>query len=508
MADTDSKRPSWLEPGRTCWRTAKADRAAFLIDNSTYFAAVLAALRKAKKSILLIGWGFDPRTRMRPDDEWVADASDEIGAVLKRMAIRQPDLDVRVLIWKSALPVSISQDFFPHRSKKWFEGSPVRFLLDATVPFGACHHQKVLVIDDKVAFSGGGDISVDRWDSPAHLDEDPRRRMPNGKEHVPRHEVMMIVEGEAARTFGDWARQRWESATGNAVPPPVVDDDDSRWPDHITADVHDVTLGIARTLPQWRSQRETREVENLHLEAIRNARRHIYLENQYFTSPVITEALCARLAEPDGPEVVLISTQKAPSYFDQATMDRTRSRLLEQLKAADVHGRFRAFCPVTHAGKTIIVHSKVAIIDDSFLRIGSANLNNRSAGFDTEFDVAFQAHDEATEQAFARLRAQLLGHFNSFSPSMIEDITREQGLLAAIQVADHPERTHLIPLEPVKMDPMSAFIAAYHIGDPIDPIDAWRPFLRKRRMQRRIERLRRQLSSPETPIDSEIRHKG
>ena len=58
-------------------------------------------------------------------------------------------------------------------------------MLDATVPFGACHHQKVLVVDDRIAFCGGGDISVDRWDTPAHLDDDPRRRMPNGRSTCP-----------------------------------------------------------------------------------------------------------------------------------------------------------------------------------------------------------------------------------------------------------------------------------------------------------------------------------
>ena len=490
---------SFLEPGRTCWRTAQTPRAAFLMDNSAFFAAALGAIRKARRSIMLLGWGFDPRARMWPDEECAEGAPDEIGAVLKRMALREPSLDVRVLIWKSALPVAISQDFFPHRSKAWFKGSPVRFMLDATVPFGACHHQKVLVIDDRIAFCGGGDISVDRWDSPAHLDEDRRRRMPSGKEHVPRHEVMMMVEGEAAAALGDLCRQRWYAAAGATVAPPLLEagDDGDRWPEIIAPDVGPVTIGIARTYPKWRKQPETRECEALHLEAIGRARRTIYLENQYFTSPVIADALARRLAEPEGPEVVVVSTGQSPSWFDQSTMDRTRSRLLEQLTRADAHGRFRAWRPETKGGATIIVHSKVSIIDDHFMRVGSANLNNRSFGFDTECDLAFHAATEADAAAIARFRARLLGHFTSFSPAAIEETTRERGLIAALADATAAsDRTRLVAIEPVEMDPLSAFIAEYHVGDPLDPLDAWRPFLRKRRMQRKLARVERIATDP------------
>ena len=75
---------------------------------------------------------------------------------------------------------------------------------------------------------------------------------------------------------------------------------------------------------------------------------------------------------------------------------------------------------------------------------------------------------------------------------MIEEATRERGLIAAMEEARQgSERTRLVPLEPVKMDPLSAFIAAYHIGDPLDPLDGWRPFLRKRRLERKLARVER-----------------
>ena len=488
MAQGPGKRPgasepSLLVPGETCWRTARANRISFLVDSAAYFAVAMYALRRARRSIVLLGWGFDPRTRLNPGPHEEQDAPDEIGNLLKSLARQRTDLDIRVLIWKSALPISASQHFFPHRAREWFKGSPVRFRLDASVPYGACHHQKVLVIDDRVAFCGGGDFGIDRWDTPAHLDQDPRRIMPGGEHHEPRHEVMMMVDGEAARAFGDLARARWMRSTGAAAPePPKVVDMDP-WPSWLPPDLEDADVSIARTQPAWRTEGEVAEIEALHLAAIRGARRSIYLENQYFTSPSIGEALAARLSEPDGPEVALISSAHSPSYFDQMTMDRTRADLLRKLKAADVHGRFRAWFPRTTAGRPIIVHSKVAVIDDRLLRIGSANLNNRSAGFDTECDVVIEAKTPEEEAAVARFRAFLIGHFAGVAPADAETVIREKGLVGALDQLAADSAGKLSPLEPVSMGPLASLIAAYHLGDPMDASDSWRPLLRRRRLR-------------------------
>lgn len=486
------------------WRKAKADRVAFLVDSAAYFAVALSAIRKARRSILLLGWGFDPRTRLRPGPNETAGAADEIGNVLRSLAERRPDLDVRVLIWKSALPISASQDFFPHRARPWFRGSRVRFRLDASVPYGACHHQKVLVIDDLVAFCGGADFGPDRWDTPAHLDEDPRRIMPGGGHPPARHEVMMMVDGEAARALGDLARRRWRRSTGEEVAPPPQDLSHDPWPNWLPPDVEKTEVAFARTEPAWRGQREVNEIERLHLSCIRGARRSIYLENQYFTSPVIGEALAARLAEPDGPEVVLVSTEHSPSYFDQLTMDRTRADLLRRLWAADFHGRFRACFPRTPAGQTIIVHSKLAVIDDRLARIGSANLNNRSSGFDTECDAAVEASTAGEQAAIARFRARLLSHFAGVAPADVETMTVEKGLAGATDVLTRSSNGRLTPLAPVPMGPVASLVAAYHLGDPMDAGDSWRPLRRRKRLEGEAAgaALRRPPSPP--PIEAEV----
>jgi phosphatidylserine/phosphatidylglycerophosphate/cardiolipin synthase-like enzyme len=476
-----------LHPGETCWRVEAADRVALLVDSSAYFTAALSAMRRARRSIFLLGWGFDPRTRLRPDPSGEEHGPDEIGSLLLRLSEERPELDIHILIWKSALPISASQHFFPHRARKWFEGTRVNFALDASVPFGACHHQKVLVIDDRLAFCGGGDFGVDRWDSAAHLDADRRRIMPGGLEHAPRHEVMMMVDGDAARALGDLARERWRTAQEcEDLPPPPQGErvNGDPWPPFVAPRFTGARIGIARTEPKWRDRREVRETETLHLKAIARASKTIYLENQYFTSLIVGEALAERLLEPEGPEVVIVSTLHSPSYFDQFTMDRTRWRLIERLKAADRYGRLRAYCPFTEEGHAIIVHSKVSIIDDRLLRAGSTNLNHRSAGFDTECDLALEAETPEARAAVAAFRAHLLGHFLGLGAAAVQAAIDEHGSLGrALDAITGSVSRRLRELPKVKMGPIQRIVSTYHLGDPVYPSDSWKPLLRRRRLR-------------------------
>ena len=454
------------------------------VDAQDYFTAVREALTQARRSILLLGWGFDPRTRLQPDGFEGPDDPDEIGHVLLRLQRERPELDIRLLIWKSALPIAASQEFFPHRARAWFQGSGVHFRLDDMVPLGACHHQKVLVIDDRIAFCGSGDFGTDRWDSPAHLDADSRRIDPDLHQHPPRHEVMMLVDGAAALALAELARRRWLQATGETVPPPAPVDHDP-WPDCIRPDLTDAPVAIVRTEPAWRGREAVREWQNLTFRSIAGARRHLYLENQYFTAPDIAEAIARRLAEPDGPEIVLVSTERSPSYFDRYTMDRTRSAAIGRLKAADVFGRFRAFCPETAAGHPVIVHAKVTIVDDQLARVGSSNLNNRSSGLDTECELAIEAFDPVSSRAVAALRNRLVGHYMGRSAADIAAaIERRGGLIGAIDALNTHGR--LRPIKPLSLGQAAGFVASYHLGDPRGVDDAWRPLKRRRMLDERV----------------------
>lgn len=478
-----------LRSGETCARTAVAGRAALLVDMAAYFKAAKAAMQGAVRSIHFLNWAFEQDTFLDPGPDGTGDEGDRIGNFLKDLARAKPELDIRILCWDSAMPVAATQRFFPFADRRAFRGARVRFVLDGALPVGACHHQKMIVIDDQVAFCGGGDIGPDRWDTPLHLDDDPRREKTrrDHRDYDSRHEVMGVVDGDAAVMLAEVFRERWRRATGEETPV-APETATPAWPDCVTPDFHGVAAGAARTYARWRRLPEVREAEALHTASIRAARRLVYMENQYFTSPLIAEALAARLREADGPEVVLISTQHSPSYFDRATMDKTRYDFVSHLQAADRHGRLRVYSPVTTLGRTIIVHAKLTIVDDVLLRIGSANINNRSMGFDSECDLALEMRDDVQAAALAGLRLRLVAHWLGCPADDVRGALDAAGGRwgPALDALREGGRVRLRPITPGPMNAVSGFVAKHHVGDPVDAGDSWRPWRRRRALRARL----------------------
>jgi phospholipase D1/2 len=246
-----------------------------------------------------------------------------------------------------------------------------------------------VVIDDAVAFCGGIDLTDCRWDCVDHKAVDPRRLSPGGDPYTPVHDMMMMVEGPAARALGDLARARWKSATGKALhaPPPSV----PPWPTRVKPDFRNVDVAVARTEPGWDGRQEVREIEALNLAALASAKTFVYIENQHFASRAIYEAVRALLDKPDGPEILVVNPDKCPGWVEEMVMGEARNHILSQLQHSPGWHRFRIFAPYGDSGEPVYVHSKCLIVDDHFLRVGSSNFNNRSMGFDKECDLAIEA---------------------------------------------------------------------------------------------------------------------
>lgn len=486
-----------LREGETCWRKSRADAAAFLVDGADYFAAVKAAMLNARRSIWILAWTFDALTRMQPDKverSGAPETADRLGLLLLRLAALNPALDVRVLCWNTPPVIAAPGGFAPQRAAAFFLGSKVKYRLDSSLPASACHHQKVLVIDGRLAFVSGGDLSTDRWDTCDHNDVDPRRRLPNLRRYPARHDVATMMEGPIARDCGQLFADRWERAGGGRLDVPDPDySEESPWPAGVTPDLIGETIGLARTEPNWKTHALVQEGLRLHLTAIAAAKQLIYLENQYLTAPTIVEALCRRLGEEDGPEIVAIGPEASPSFFDRMTMDSARMAAIGKLSEADLYGRFHAYTARTRSDRPIIVHSKVTIIDDIFLRIGSANLNNRSQGLDTECDMAIEAEPgEAGADARETIRTfrnLMIGHYLERSLLEVEEALRRETTIAdAIALLDQdPPR-----LKPVDARPLAAierFVASWSLGDPTQPRDAWRPWVRRRYLRNQLAML-------------------
>ena len=477
----------------------RAARVAFVVDGEAYYRAAKSAMSKARRSILLVGWDFDPRVELERGSpaEW---ESSGINKLLGDLVAERPDLQVHILIWDMTRLIALSREVSPQGAQRWLPSERVHYRVDAEHPNGASHHQKILVVDDAVAFCGGADFAHNRWDTVEHRDDEPGRRSPGGVVYKPRHDVMMVVDGAAAAALGELARERWYRAAGwrPAVPAPGGD----CWPDTVAPEITDVGVGIARTQPPLGDRPEVGEVEALHLASIAAAGRWIFLENQYFASEVIGEALATRLTEPDGPEILVVSAFRSPGFSDHLTMDSARHLILRRLRQADRYRRFRAYAPVTAAGKPVIVHSKIAIIDDRLVRVGSANLNNRSMGLDTECDLAIEVEpgDASSAGIRAFLCRLLAEHMASGEGEVAALLEREDSLIAVVDAANPASGRRLVPLDPARPGLLEALIGRNHLLDPLGVEDNWRPWQRRSAFLRRSWRPPRKTLSGKTGV--------
>jgi phosphatidylserine/phosphatidylglycerophosphate/cardiolipin synthase-like enzyme len=454
-----------LVPGNTCWRTESADRLTFIVDAADYFRYAKSAMLQARERIMLIGWDFDTRIKFEPDGQTL-DGPNRLGAFLDWLPKQNPDLDLYLLKWNIGALTAIGRGMTPVFVLDWLSSSRLHFEMDGAHPVGAAHHQKILVVDDTLAFCGGIDMTVDRWDTSEHRDRSRYRREPSGRRYGPWHDVTTAVDGAAARALGDQARARWKAATGVELEP--VGPHDAIWPEGLDPTLTGVDVSISRTLPKYGEVEGVFEVEALYLSVIEGAQRTLYLESQYLASRTLAEAIAARLREPDGPEVVLVIPRNAEGWLERKAMDGARRSLLHMLWDADVHGRFETYYPVTEAGEPIYVHAKVVIMDDTLVRIGSSNLNNRSMGFDTECDLAIESAEagDAVGRAAAELRTRLLSeHLGVDAETFDRAVGDEGSLLAAIERLRGPGRS-LCPFEPGTVGQEDSPLAENALMDP------------------------------------------
>ena len=463
-----------LERGRNCWRIAHADRVAFLIDGDAYFNAFRTAAARAQHSILILGWDVDSRTVLTfdaPNDGLPLMLGDFLYALVQRRRA----LRIHVLDWDFAMIFALEREFLPIYTQSWRSHRRLRFHLDDRHPAGASHHQKIVVIDDEIAFVGGLDLTTRRWDTPGHHASDARRVDPSGQAYVPFHDVQMMVDGDAAAALGRLARERWRRATGAELRVPEDGLSGDPWPDAVAADLTGVDVAIARTEPGDGDREGVQEVKQLYLDAIAAARRWIYFENQFFASAAIGDALAPRLAEADGPEIVIVSRLRGGGWLEQNTMEVLRSRLLRRLCDADRYGRLRIYYPENRDlgdGDCIQVHSKLMLADGAFLRIGSANVANRAMGLDTECDLAIETGGPREGAAVDALRDRLLSEHLGVEPAAVaEAIRRNRSLIAGIEALRGRKRT-LEPLD-ISLDPeLDKLVPDAAMIDPERPVDA------------------------------------
>jgi phospholipase D1/2 len=462
-----------LAPGQNSWRIERAHRMRILVDGAEYFTALRRSLAQAQRTIFILGWDIDSRVRLVPEG-----ANDGLPETfcefLNAVVTRRRGLRAYILSWDFAMLFALEREWLPVYKLDWRTHRRLSFRLDAKHPVGASHHQKIVVIDDALAYVGGFDITQRRWDTSEHAEDCPGRRDPNGEPYGPFHDIQAMVDGDAARAVGELARERWHRATGRRARSVAIAPRNDPWPERYSADIEDVDVAISRTTPPYERQRGTYEIRQLHIDMIGAAQRYIYMENQYFSSSIIGAAIASRLREPDGPEAVVVAPRRESGWLEETTMGVLRARLHQRLRDADSAQRYRMYCPeLPHASAGCLnVHSKLMVVDDDWLTVGSANLSNRSMGFDTECNLSLEAAgDERLRVAIAGIRNRLLAeHLGTDVERVRSEFARRNRLIDTIEALRGQGRT-LAPAEPFVSEEIDALVPAEAVIDPERPVD-------------------------------------
>lgn len=450
-----------------------------LVDAAAMFGAVRQSMRKARRSIFIVGWDIHSRTRLVGEDGAAHDGLPVmLGDFLCALVERNPDLNIYLLLWDYSLLYAMERELFPQISLAWKTPRRVHFCLDRALSVGSSQHQKIVVIDDEVAFSGGLDLTIRRWDTSDHRIDNPYRVDPAGIPYRPFHDVQAVVDGAAALALAQIVRERWDKAHGGTAPAIARGDDawpDDVWPEGVTPDFTGISVGIARTQPAAVEGQEIREAERLFLDSIAQAERCIYVENQFLTSELIATQLARELERKPALEIVLVAPGTHESWIESHTMRNGRIRFRKILESAGAPERYRMVYPqVRQHGQTVntMIHSKVMIVDDKLLRIGSANMNNRSMGADTECDLVFEARSEPQRRTMRRLRDQLIAeHCGAKAEDVSASMTHGHSLVSVVdQLSRNGHR--LCAIEDGEPDPEE--LAAYieEIADPPRPLSA------------------------------------
>jgi uncharacterized membrane protein YdjX (TVP38/TMEM64 family) len=255
------------------------------------------------------------------------------------------------------------------------------------------------------------------------------------KSFGPYHDIQMIVAGPIVRPLAELARMRWKQATGETPLPPLpaisaFDCSPSlppSWPENTAVDFYQVEMAAALTMPPGYGRTPMRQVEQLYLDMIQRAQNFIYMENQFFCSQTIAEALNRRLQEVPELRVLLVSCYNPEGIMERKSMWHGRVHFRDTLESNGVGKRVTLTYPASVENgheKPVRIHSKVMIVDDTYLRVGSSNINNRSMGFDTECDLVIEAHNEEARHKIASIRNDLIREHTGRELASIERIIK------------------------------------------------------------------------------------
>lgn len=432
-----------INPERNCYRIAQAEQVDILVDAASYYRALHHCITQAQKRLVFLGWQFDSRVSLlRGEEVDRAGYPVQFLPLLEKVTEERPDLQVYLLAWDHSIVFAPEREWFQSYRFQQATSDQIHFVFDNLHPAGGSHHQKIVLVDGVAGFCGGLDICGDRWDTPQHRRQNPLRKNEDGTPYSLFHDVQIAVQGKAVSVLEEIFLDRWAAAAGERLSP-VRPDRTRRFDLPHTLRLSGGPVSISRTLPVGTCGQTApiQEIAQFYDDAIASAERLILIENQYFTSRRVFEALHKRISDRSRPgvEVIVILPQAAQNWKEELAIGFEQRRMLQRLEAAAKanHCPLGIYTPIkTGTGflppTPIYVHSKVLVIDDRILSIGSANTSNRSLGLDTECNINIEADGDPRRREIAHACHILLGEHLEESAEKVESLIQQKGWVAAL----------------------------------------------------------------------------
>ncbi|NJD76509.1 MAG: hypothetical protein FIB08_05355 [Candidatus Methanoperedens sp.] len=361
-------------------RLTKNNDAEVLIDGMAAFASMVAAVEKAQYTIHIIQLSFSPDLIATFTGGYLPSCATRPKDILaqKLLEASQRGVKVRILLNENLFaPSTVDElrDFFKNAGNNSVDVRPFPLVNNAV-------HAKSLTVDSQdnsraETFIIGSPFEQAYWDTPDHLIFDHRRGSGNpGIGNKPIHDVCIRLHGPVIADVEEIFIQLWnfrseEEHSADIIPQP------GPLKAAGTQSVQLVRTFPAEILPGI-TNGETGILE-AYQRAIGNAQDFIYLENQYFTSQTIANALNQALDTNPGLQIILLLNENT----DVPAYKQLQNNLLEQLGTSHPRiGAFSLWKTSSGAGgielKQCYIHSKVAVIDDRWGTVGSANLDGIS----------------------------------------------------------------------------------------------------------------------------------
>lgn len=396
-----------------------------------YFDRVSELLEDGKEYAVIVGWQIDSRLKLKRP--WRPNQNSKnliqfetlLEKVL-RICNEKPRFQFYFLIWDHAYFYVLEREAWQGRI--WENVHPrVHFVFDNRHPWGVAHHEKIVSIDGKVILCGGIDLCDERWDSRNHFYFDQRRSLHRQFEnHGPYHDLAIQVTGPICDEIQSLVGKRWRMLS--SIPFPEVRKPNAK---QEVQSGHKVYLSRTYCQIDYCDQMPvlTRQIEFLFKDMIYSAENRIILEGQYYWSKILNDLLISKMVAMKGKrfEIILILSELQNIKSLTRYMTAYEAGLLRKLQmAADYYGvklilGSPAVCSadkgISLPPKPIYIHSKVIVIDDQFLSIGSANLATRALRLDTEVQLTLKASSEYERCHIRRVAQSILSHWNVYSKS-------------------------------------------------------------------------------------------